>query len=315
MKPVVSLSTCWLSHRHTDGYAMLVEMAGLGFESVELSHGIRISLVPGILKALEDGVVRVASLHNFCPLPTGYSTAAPNIYLPSAPDPRERSQWLRHSRRTIDFARQVGARAVVLHLGAVGFFWFDPVRRFRRFLQGKGAGLRAGDAAYDAQLARTMAAVRKRADRHLDRVQACLEELLPYAEEHGVRLGFENRERIEELPLDDGFTDLLAALGDPPQAGYWHDAGHAQLKQLLGLVDHREQLAKYAASLVGFHLHDVDPATGKDHQALGTGIIDFSMIARFFQPHHLLTLELGPKVSAEGVAESRDRLHQLLSAL
>lgn len=291
---------------------MLAEMADLGFEWVELSHGIRISLVPGILKALEEGVVKVSSLHNFCPLPTGYTAAAPNIYMPSAPDPQERSQWLRHSRRTLDFAQQVGAKAVVMHLGEVGFFWFNPVRRFRRFLAGKGAGLGPGELQYDTQLARTMQVVRKRMGGYRDRVQACLDEILPYAAERGVKLGFENRERIEELPLDDGFGDLLTALGNPPGAGYWHDAGHAQIKQMVGLANHAEHLERNAPNLVGFHLHDVDGATGKDHQPIGSGVIDFSMIARYFRPHHLLVVELGPKVTTEGVRDSRERLERLI---
>ncbi len=36
---------------------MLTEMAELGFRHVELSHGIRITLVPGIMKAVEEGVI------------------------------------------------------------------------------------------------------------------------------------------------------------------------------------------------------------------------------------------------------------------
>eukprot|EP01035_Chromulina_nebulosa_P037749 gene37748-50959_t len=46
-------------------------MAALGYEYVELSHGIRITLVPGILRGVEEGIVKVSSTHNFCPLPTG----------------------------------------------------------------------------------------------------------------------------------------------------------------------------------------------------------------------------------------------------
>src|SRR5688500_17476089 len=71
VKPILALSTCWCSHRHQDGYAMLKEMTALGFEYVELSHGIRIPLVPGIIKAVEEGIVKISSTHNFCPLPTG----------------------------------------------------------------------------------------------------------------------------------------------------------------------------------------------------------------------------------------------------
>ena len=85
VNPILALSTAWCSARHTDGYAMLQEMADLGFKHVELSHGIRITLVPGILKALQEGVIKVSSLHNFCPLPAGMMHAAPNLFEPSAP--------------------------------------------------------------------------------------------------------------------------------------------------------------------------------------------------------------------------------------
>jgi hypothetical protein len=47
-----SLSTCWNSHRHTDGRALLREIRDLGFTHAELSHGTRISLMPGILDAV-----------------------------------------------------------------------------------------------------------------------------------------------------------------------------------------------------------------------------------------------------------------------
>jgi len=40
-----SFSTCWNSHRHTDGRALLREIRELGFEHAELSHGTRISLM------------------------------------------------------------------------------------------------------------------------------------------------------------------------------------------------------------------------------------------------------------------------------
>src|SRR5215510_2063460 len=148
MKPIVALSSCWLSQRHQDGYAMLQEMAGLGFEWVELSHGIRITLVPGALRAIEEGVIKVASCHNFCPLPTGVQHAAPNLYMPTAADARERDQWLRHSKRTLDFAQQVGAKKVVLHLGRVDFFWFNPARKIDRYLEAHPDAGRHNDAVY-----------------------------------------------------------------------------------------------------------------------------------------------------------------------
>src|SRR5689334_14989139 len=66
---MLAFSTCWNSARHTDGAEMLQEIIDLGFEYIELGHGIRISLMPGIQKMFERGKVRFSSLHNFCPLP------------------------------------------------------------------------------------------------------------------------------------------------------------------------------------------------------------------------------------------------------
>jgi len=59
-----SLSTCWNSNRHTEGREMLREIRELGFTHAELSHGIRMSLVPGILEAVAAGEIQISTLHN-----------------------------------------------------------------------------------------------------------------------------------------------------------------------------------------------------------------------------------------------------------
>ena len=65
----LAFSTCWNSSRHTRGDEMLNEIFALGFDRVELGHGIRQSLWEGIEQFLADHPMTVTSLHNFCPLP------------------------------------------------------------------------------------------------------------------------------------------------------------------------------------------------------------------------------------------------------
>ena len=213
MKPILALSTSWCSQRHSDGYAMLQEMADLGFEYVELSHGIRILLLPGILQAVEEGVIQVSSTHNFCPLPAGVLKAAPNLFEPSNTDPREHQQWLRQTKRSLDFARQVKARALVCHLGSVVFFWFNPGAKLRAYWE-KHPGLVAAaeDKPYQRKLARALAKIRRRMPPYWARTQASVKEILGYAAEQGVSLGLENREKFEELPIDADFPEFLASL-------------------------------------------------------------------------------------------------------
>jgi hypothetical protein len=86
---------------------MLREICELGFEWAELSHGTRISLLPGILEAVDAGEIRISSLHNFCPLPMGVNGASPNLYLFSAERPREREMALRYTMKTLEFASRV----------------------------------------------------------------------------------------------------------------------------------------------------------------------------------------------------------------
>src|SRR5512147_2129406 len=114
-----SFSTCWNSHRHSDGRAMLREIRDLGFTHAELSHGTRISLLPGILEAVDAGEIQISSLHNFCPLPMGVTYAAPNLYQFSAERQRERELAERYTLKTIEFAARVKAPAVVLHSGSI----------------------------------------------------------------------------------------------------------------------------------------------------------------------------------------------------
>ena len=291
---------------------MLKEMAGLGFEWVELSHGIRITLVPGILRAVEEGVIKVASCHNFCPLPNGVMHAAPNLYMPSSRDHKERDQWLRHSKRSVDFAAQIGAKNLVLHLGSVEFFWFNPAPKLDRYLDTHPGIDPAQDADYQKLLTRALAKLRGKQAVFWNNMRAGLAELLPYAGQKQVALGLENREKFDELPIDADYAEFIASLPPTALAGYWHDTGHAHIKESMGLLQHRDHLAKNAPRAIGFHLHDVS-AEGRDHQPVGSGKIDFQMVSEFWRPEHELVLELSPRVTVEGVLESKQRVEALIA--
>jgi sugar phosphate isomerase/epimerase len=291
---------------------MLREIADLGFTHAELSHGIRIVLVPGILQAVEEGFIKISSTHNFCPLPAGIILPAPNLFEPSAPDERERDQWLRQTKRSIDFAAQVKAQVLVCHLGSVRFFWLNPGRKLKDHLAAQPDTAVAEDRAYQAVVRKAVAKLRKRMPKFWTNTKNSVNDILAYATERGVRLGFENREKFEELPVDEDYLAFLDGLPQPSPAGYWHDTGHAQIKQNLGLLNHRAHLEKMSPRLLGFHLHDVSEA-GKDHQPVGTGKIDFKMVSEFWRPGQLLTLEFSPRVTVDEVRWSKERIEKLMS--
>src|SRR5580692_4926850 len=213
-----SLSTCWNSHRHTDGRAMLREIRELGFEYAELSHGTRISLLPGIIEAVEAGEMKISSLHNFCPLPIGVNHSAPNLYKLSAEKPVEWENAYRYTRKTIEMAARLKAPLVVLHYGCI---------EMKEYTEKLVEMVARGERETPKYEKLREEVIRKRGaakERYIERANELIRRLLPQVEELGVKLGIENREAVEELPLEEDYGLLFKELASPAVV-YWHDTG------------------------------------------------------------------------------------------
>jgi len=286
-----SFSTCWNSSRHTDGRAMLREIRDLGFDYAELSHGIRISLMPGILEAVAAGEMKISTLHNFCPLPVGVTHSSPNLYEFSAESPRDRELAVRHTLKTFDFAERVKAPLVVLHLGSMDLK--DYTGKLEDMLE-RG---QKDTPRFQKLVAEAAAKREARKEVFFERTKETLRLLLPEAQKRGLKLGCENREGIEELPLEHDFRLFFREFGSP-NVVYWHDTGHAQMKENLGFIRHADHLASLADRLAGFHIHDVQFPT-RDHCAPGTGMIDFAALKPFVKPEHIKVFEFSNKVPVE----------------
>lgn len=298
-----SLSTCWNSHRHTDGRALLREIRDLGFDRVELSHGTRISLMPGILDAVAAGEMQIATLHNFCPLPMGVNQSAPNLYQFTAESPRERESALKHTFKTLEFATRVQASLVVLHLGSVDLK--DYSGKLKELIE---RGER-NSPKYEKLKAEALAKREARKGKFLERLYECLRKLAPEAESRGLLLGCENREAVEETPFEDDFGLLFHELNSPALK-YWHDTGHAQIKEHLGFIDHEQHLRTYADRLAGFHLHDVQGFT-RDHCAPGSGTVNFAALKPLVKPGHIKVFEFSPAMPVEALKQGVAHLKQL----
>ena len=286
-----ALSTCWNSQRHTDGREMLREIRDLGFEYAELSHGIRISLVPGIYEAVDAGDIKISTVHNFCPLPIGVNHANPNIFKFTALDARERENAWRHTLKTLETAERVQAKLVVLHLGCV------EMRDYTEKLEAMASKGQRQSPKYERLCTELLDKREARKGPHLEAAYEFLRRLLPEAQRRGLLLGIENREALEEIPFETDFPMFFAEFPEPAVC-YWHDCGHAQIKENLGFIVHSMHLGAMAARLAGFHIHDVE-FPGRDHRPPGSGTIDFAALARWVRPEHLKILELSPSVTVE----------------
>ena len=193
---MISFSTCWNSSRHTAGDKMLREIkTKLGFDLIELGHGIRISLMPGIQKMFDAGEVRFSSLHNFCPLPVEVTGASPDCYTFSSSSPQERERAVRQTLADDRFRR--AARS--------------SVRRPSSWPRADQAGDRAVDRARakrarfirESMCERKVDAVAKReaaAPVYLANVKECLKPIMEHAAAKNIRLGIEGRRGLRGDP-------------------------------------------------------------------------------------------------------------------
>lgn len=272
---------------------MLREIRELGFEYAELSHGIRISLMPGILEAVSAGEIKISTLHNFCPLPVGVTQPSPNLYEFSSDRDRDRELAIKHTVNTLEFAQRLGAPLVVLHFGSMDLK--DYTGKLKELL----ARGEQESPKFQKLVVEAMAAREAKKKKFYDRSRETLKHLLTESKYRGIKFGIEIREAVEELPIESDFKSLLEEF-PAPNVYYWHDVGHAQVKQDLGFINHTQHLASLADRLAGFHLHDVK-APARDHFPPGGGHIDFAALKPFVKPEHIKVFELSPKVPLDSV--------------
>jgi sugar phosphate isomerase/epimerase len=224
---------------------------------------------------IRPGHLNIVSFHNPAPpqrgqvAMSGKARRQADLVLTSL-DQERRQQALSVVKHCLDVASEYGAQAVVLHLGNTSA---DPNLENQLkhlYLTGRITSLEA-----DALRARLLSErALGRADR-LSALRRSLDELIPYASSRCVRLGLENRP-ICETPNWQDMDEILAWYPDD-YVGYWHDTGHAQVQENLGITPHADWLRAYGHRLVGLHLHD---AVGCEvHRAPGTGSVDWAGLA------------------------------------
>jgi sugar phosphate isomerase/epimerase len=302
---MLALSTCWNSHRHTEGRDLALEARALGFEWIEVSHGTKISLLPGLLDAVAAGEIRVTSLHNFCPAPVEVLMDAPDIYEVTSKRAWERERWLSLTIKTIEMATRFGADRVVVHLGGV------PMRSITARLE----ALAVSGKLYSRDYSDLKLQLVERRDRasalHLDRIRTALAQLIPECEKHGVRLGIETRSHYEQIPNQREMLLLMEEFKDCPWIGAWHDFGHVQRQANLALLDHEQYLRQIAPHLIGCHVHDVQwPA--RDHRApLSTGGVDLAKLLPLVPAGLPLIWEVSPGHRTEHVRTALEKWRQV----
>jgi sugar phosphate isomerase/epimerase len=302
---MTALSTSYIDILTTSGADIIKRLAALGVSEVELSYKINEEIFLDIRDAISRSKLQVCSVHNFFPIPS----TAPNgkgggdVFLLSHPDDEQRRIAVQWTKRSIERASEVGAKALVVHCGRVDMN--AEHERLCTYFSNRQLHSPEGKNLIRRKL-RELEAVKSA---YLESVQRSLEDLIPTAEQNNIILGLENRYHYHELPGPEDFEVIFEKFASAP-IGYWHDTGHAHAQEALGLFPAEELLRRYHQKLVGVHVHD---ALGlDDHFPPGAGEIDFKKIATWIGDDVLRVIELKQGTPDNEVASGIHYLRETL---
>jgi sugar phosphate isomerase/epimerase len=298
----LSLSTAWNAFRYSDGYKMLFEIKELGLETAELSFNITTPMIAGVKQAIGEGLVKITSIHNTCPIPENLSRqeALPDYYPMSSLDDEKRRLAVKYAKISIDTACSLGAQALVLHCGRL-----EIPDRTRQLIELYDQKLGSSEE-FTFILSSLKQERDKLAGRFFDNTLKSLEEINEYAKTKNLALGVENRFYYREIPSFEE-TKVILEKFKGSNIFYWHDTGHAQIMSNLGLAPAQEEvLSRYGSSLIGLHLHDVFGC--KDHLAPGKGGLDFKFLTPYLKKDTLKVIEAHHPATAEDIKNSRNLL-------
>jgi sugar phosphate isomerase/epimerase len=287
--PEVALSTMWAKDRFDDMAEFAAMAKEFGFSHVEINA----SVSPQGLSELVETSIPISSIHSPSPAVLS-SRGVPVADLSlSSLEANEREEAVSFAKKTIDLASQLGARAVVLHMGEVPID-LSLDHELRRLYQ---QNLTQTEKYNEVKRGLTHQRISK-APPYLEAARKSLEELSEYTRDKGIMLGVETRFYFHEMPNIDEMEELLRQV-EGGLVGYWHDVGHAEVNQRLGFTSHEEWLSRFGDRMIGIHLHDVLGI--RDHRPPGKGDVNWNMVAEYVPQEALKVCEIAEWNEAEQI--------------
>ncbi|MEW6535779.1 MAG: sugar phosphate isomerase/epimerase family protein [Candidatus Auribacterota bacterium] len=295
----LSLSTSWLSWRIPDVDAMVDEIKSYGFKQVELDFSLRKPAVDRFIELVDQKIISVSSVHNFCPIPDDpdIEYVSPDIFPISSANEDIRAKGVKYTFQTIDYAERLGARAVVVHSGKI------PLKKD---LSSKLMELLENGKQDSRKYLRTKIKLLKQRDKlrqeYMDYLLASFEKINEYAVLKGIKIGIENRFHVHEMPDIEEMDHILNTFKGG-NLFYWHDIGHAQMMDNLGIFYHEEYVKFFKNRIAGTHIHDI--VRTSDHRAPGTGAFEFERVRDFLSQDIIKVIEIhhptSPKELENGI--------------
>lgn len=288
---MLGISTSFRSEITNSGKEIIEAVTDLGLQAIELEYRITWQMFVEIRPYLKKGI-KVLSIHNFFPVPDGVpkDKASGDFYSLSSLDEEERKLALRYSLETIKWAKELGAQAIVLHLGKLPLQ--DSMEIIKKLYEQKKIDTTEG-----RKIIQEKKEDRKKYGKiYLTSALRSLEELIREAEKRSIFLGIENRYNIHDFPNMEELKIIFQEFRGSCLR-YWHDIGHAATQENLGLEKQEQLLDHFGNLLIGVHLHGCRGY--QDHEAPGWGEENYEILKKYMQAETIRIIETHHRATRE----------------
>lgn len=294
---MLAISTSWMNE-DVDIENWLRWIKRMGFDAVELGYKITDRQLKEMEPLLRDLKLQVCSVHNFCPVPNDGPSDRhlSNYYRLSSVDEQERQMAVKWTNIAVDTAEHVGAGVVIIHAGTLDFEDVRAPWLFHLFSSGQ-----KGTEAFRAERERILQLRAEKKRPYIAALEQSLNEIVVYSQKKDIKIGLETRFYPIEIP---NFEEIGYFLGlyDDDEMGYWHDVGHAEMYERLGITPHIDFLEAYKDRLIGVHLHGIKGK--KDHYAPFEGDMDLNPYLPYFGPEVLKVVESKPYAAVDFIQDA-----------
>jgi len=299
---MLAISTTWNFNPHSDITETLSQIKEVGFDAIEIGYNFTSERLEELISLLDRMRIKVVSMHNFCPLPPEIrlNRFATDYYRLSSTNEAERRKAVDYTKKTIDAACLISCQVVIIHAGTVELKRDFVGTLLKLYNKGK-----FGSKEYRKAKERLLAARQAKKIVYLESATRSLEEVLSYAYSAGVKIGLETRYYPNEIPDIEEIGYLLSLFKDKGLF-YWHDIGHAEVSERLGITAHDDYLMRFADCMLGMHFHDLKGID--DHMAPFSGDFDFSKITPYLREGLIRVIEAHPPATPQQIRESIKRL-------
>lgn len=250
-KPDYSFSTMWNLRKHTRGHEMIEEIKRLGFEQVELNYNVTTEFLKTIEPMIEQGSIRVSSVHNVFPFINDKDYDTDSVML-GFDDLDKRRRSVELLIQSIDYAHRYGAKGVVVHPGEVPFA-YNIDNELKRLWREQGKESPAYQKLWNEMMARR----NELAPIHVQRIQDSLETVCDYIARKGldIKIGIETRSRCYQIPTLQEADQIITGLQGAP-VYLWYDIGHGMMMERMGLYDNAAEIQQMKDKVLGVHIHE-----------------------------------------------------------